>query len=388
MKVFYHINELGEQGYDILPVILQTCRKVKVWSPSASMMDSIYNKKVSLPNSPLLTSGDFLELLQDGHVQILGRKEWLTNHNSRKDRKWTYAKWNNEFDNKVRDYAIKDITNQTYSEKRVVLFDEEEGYAWADKIIGNQDEISKGKINFIRDLLVENQFPLGINEQLKRCENEAEKIHLILRMAYNHIDALNKSKANKTIDSRFWEKVSCGLCGNEFQHLFFKSADHFKNQKFIEILDFLKSITKPRNAEEIKKFRNSKNSALVFDEIERMLDLDIPASSILSSESRDNLDRMPSFIETLVPKGLLDSGITLLGVIFTLATFQFNPISYSGIILSLLPQFRNIASKNSILPAKDYTGFISPFLLAHDTGSPTYKQMEEMLDRFKEIKIN
>jgi len=115
MRIFCHISEFVDEGYSVLPALLCMTEKVTLWSPPPRQMAAAHERGRSL-----FSHEHLLEWVRDGHVQILGRKEWLTDPASRVDHPFEFAPWHERFDGEVAKWGLEDLDKADQSQKRVV----------------------------------------------------------------------------------------------------------------------------------------------------------------------------------------------------------------------------------------------------------------------------
>jgi len=208
---FCHLSEYGEQSFTNLHRLLAISSPLVVWAPSGREIDASYQRGMSPINSK-----QFLELVDRGHIQVVGREEWLLNQSFRDRHPREEAHWYPEFDQ-----VIKERWYASGTEVRVMP--PERGYEYAEKIVGRpQNEIPKRRIyNRIIRMYNETLFdpshpkiPLGTmqkaarvsagiqNSNMKRKEGlQRRAIALeVLRDARNHLDAVSDSDS----DLPFW----------------------------------------------------------------------------------------------------------------------------------------------------------------------------------------
>lgn len=396
MKLFSHITELGFDGYHLLPVSLMVTDRVMLWTPNSKDINAAYDDFTQLQPgkaNPLLRSGDILELVKDNRVQILGREKWLRDPKSRIGHSYKSSEWDEDFDDIIREYGVQDAQkNSDPTNYRVRFVEEEEGFKWADRILMRTSKKSQKLVESIDHLIESEQLPYGVAEKVKIHGSKEKQIRVVLRDMRNHYDAFKLCGADKTIDGSEWEKLIVTGLKDELKR---DSKGHtepvlLSDDHVLQVLDTLKSIAgeKPRNAEQIKKLIDSERGKTLREEFDKLIRVDdFTTHEILSSELRANLDKIPSYFKSLIPGGLLDRGITVLGLGFSLATFAFNAQSAMGLLVASLPVIKEHAVQKSLIPTKNYEGFRTPFILAYNRKNPTYNQMKELYERFKTMKL-
>src|SRR6266478_7594838 len=127
METFCHINELGAHGWDSLRTLVLASGRVSIWAPSA-----LYLKHLRAEQPMLPTPDELLWYVRNGHVQILARKDWLSNPEARNASRWPFAKWAGEFDEEILGLWQDDLNKGlTSTAAHVRAMPAEGGRAWA-----------------------------------------------------------------------------------------------------------------------------------------------------------------------------------------------------------------------------------------------------------------
>jgi len=370
MKAFSHITELGGDGYGVLPAVLLLADRTVLWTPSRADIDNAYKNGKSF-----LRHEDILEFLSDGYVQIMGRKKWLTDPESRKGHQWKDPSWDINFDGKICDIAIQD-KGFNAAEQRVLLVEPERGYTWADQQLKQRSEISRKRKEFLVARIRNRNLPPGILRKIDKLESQEEKLRIALRDIRNHCDAFKLSKSDVTIDGPLWAECLEFVLGNEL-----KKESRFGNvvpskDHFYAFLDLLLSIASIKNAEHLKKLLCNSKRVQIREEFSKILADDLPVSALLSGEFSQFKE--PGILKSIVPNSLIDKGITLSGVAVAIAGLQLAFLPLLGLVIAVSPIAKELAVKYSVLPIKGYKGPMFPFMLAYGVKSPTYKQIAEM----------
>ena len=162
---FCHISEFGGEKADVtfegaalLPVMLFLSKHLTLFAPSARQFSEAFTKGESL-----LAPEDLLELVQRHRIQIVGRRAWLTSPASRMNSNWKHAPWMSEFDDPIAEMALADELLPLW-DRRVVLADPEDGWAWADKQLAAQSDHAITA----RALLARKELPPGFIEKAGR----------------------------------------------------------------------------------------------------------------------------------------------------------------------------------------------------------------------------
>jgi len=180
-RTFCHISEYGADGYANLHRLVATSSPLVLWAPSSQLLAS---------SDCLLSESDFIKLIEERKIRIIGREKWLTSKDFRNSYKWPGAWWNSKVDGAILSMVQSDATLKL-SERRVAVAEDERGETWAREFLAaNPDAIAK-----IHGALTANdanrQFPQGVVETARRLASKPEVLaHSIVRDAYNHEDAI------------------------------------------------------------------------------------------------------------------------------------------------------------------------------------------------------
>lgn len=135
MRLFCHISEFEENGWESLPVMLFCSERVTLWSPSASSVNAAY-----LSGRSIFRAGEILELVREGYIQVMGRRQWLTDPEVRRQSNYPHARWDPTFDTAISDIGLAEKKNNILTLHRRVLFvGPEDGYHWADQVLNSNN---------------------------------------------------------------------------------------------------------------------------------------------------------------------------------------------------------------------------------------------------------
>jgi hypothetical protein len=209
-RTFCHISDYKAAGYANLHRLIAGSKPLVLWAPSSVM----FREHSSVPVK------DFLHLLEQGHVRIVGREKWLLERGCREMRasEWAAAAWDDEFDGAIYRTYIRDL-HVPAAEKRVIIAEDEPGQVWAERTLS----ADPGQVDFWQRVLdrpdAEDFVPGGTLEAITRERMDAETATLrILRDARNHGQAVKDADAEvpfllSRTDTRFLDILTDGRLG-------------------------------------------------------------------------------------------------------------------------------------------------------------------------------
>jgi hypothetical protein len=182
-RTFFHIDEYGEAGVAYLPSILCLNNSTVLWSPAPLLLK--HSKGV-------VGTKELLELIEKRHVSIIGRPQWFDRSWRNRSGAWEFAKWEDEFDRKLADFANED-SNESFSNKRVIIAPEEKGFELASSRLAEQPDL---KLELTKKF-EEGFLPIGILEKARRAKSNKQNVEVqILRDVFNHQRAIVDAHAN------------------------------------------------------------------------------------------------------------------------------------------------------------------------------------------------
>ena len=371
MNTFCHIAEFDFAGYQALPVMLYLSDQVVVWSPSARQLQVAYDA-----DTTILRPGDIVELVQDGHLQVIGRKHWLTDPASRATSRFEYATWVPQFDGVLSEIAIReDNAGIVPRDRHVRIAHDEPGYAWADQILSSSDSLSKDIVRRAKERLKRRAFPVGTLEKIEKERTVNSKLRVALRDVCNHREAFLESSADLSLEydvaaeaiSELYPKVPPSQ-----QELTVPSMSRFR-----EIVELLASVNRPRNAENLKNLLKTRDRSLVAREFGELMKSQYAVSQLLAAQIAVSGEE-PAFLKSLLPTSTFGKIVTVAGLALGFATFQFTAEPIISLIVSVIGAVEGLAEKISIIPASSYRGPRLPFIFAYGTKRPRYRQIKEM----------
>jgi hypothetical protein len=203
-STFCHISEYVTEsvdfdphdGYQNLHRMIAASSPLNLWSPS-----SHYLRRTNCQ----VSARDFVSLVEDGYVRVLGRRAWIYNVDGFRDNHdWPGARWDGYVDGAIRAiHESEDRARTPDAARRVVVARDEQGYQSARELLAEHPE-------WIRPLYIafldreSGQIPPGTLEAVDRdlakgrhgdAEEEVAAALTIMRDAHNHGEAAKDAGA-------------------------------------------------------------------------------------------------------------------------------------------------------------------------------------------------
>jgi hypothetical protein len=182
---FQLVNEFPDTGPRTLGQLLCTSRLTVVWGPVYSQMDAAFKSGQSL-----LSPEFFLELLEreNSPVRVASRAEWLRDkafRNRLASTGWAGAKWQDGFDDRIRDVLDDDLRKNLPAEsKRVVVAPPDSGWERAGEVLSRSNKKTKRQLELIANDPC--TLPSGIAQRIERSRENHHPIEALLRDVLNH----------------------------------------------------------------------------------------------------------------------------------------------------------------------------------------------------------
>lgn len=206
LPTFCHISELGELGYQSLRRMIALSSPLYLWAPSSVMLK---NPNTTVPPA------EFLRYLEQGHIRIIARHEWLTDPRFRNHHFWSGAAWDPTIDGRIRAIYEEDADLKSESDRRVVSAGEATGRLKAEEYLEEHPGSLQEWERILSGPLAEQNIPPGTLDAARR---EARKdlrsaALLLLGAAHNHGDAMREAGAQvpillSTQDSKFLDLIA------------------------------------------------------------------------------------------------------------------------------------------------------------------------------------
>jgi hypothetical protein len=204
---FQLVNEFPDTGPRTLGQLLCVSRVTVVWGPVHSQMEAAFNSGQSL-----LSPKFFLDLLEreNSPVRVVSRGEWLRDKSFRNRfarTEWADTKWQDGFDDRIRDVLDDDLRRNVPSEsRRVVVAAPDSGWERASEVLSRCDEQTKLELERIAD--EPTSLPSGIAKRIERTRNSRHPMEALLRDVLNHDAARREAGAHTSfLDQQYLSLV-------------------------------------------------------------------------------------------------------------------------------------------------------------------------------------
>ncbi|MEV4619121.1 hypothetical protein AB0J74_10510 [Asanoa sp. NPDC049573] len=183
LPTFCHISDFGEYGYRRLHRMIAISQPLTLWSPSSVLLRS---KACSV--SP----DDFVKLVENGTVRIVGRESWLLDRSFRDRHHWDGARWDPKIDGAIRDIFHEDhLGGGARRHPRVAVAPDAGGRQWAAGFLDEHPE----QLGFWEGVIVgdrpQDRIPAGTFESIQKMPWDPRgAVEYLLGSARNHGQAL------------------------------------------------------------------------------------------------------------------------------------------------------------------------------------------------------
>lgn len=253
MRMFFHVNEFDQYGYNALPLLIYMFDKLVVWSPISEMLDR---------GDTFINSRGLLELIDRGNIQIAGREFWF----SRSRSAVPFTKFDEEL---MLLHKKSNCCNKR--DTPIFLVAEESGSKWATKIVSSPSSkhkniVKKAKL-YLNDL---DRIPKGVRDRIAKTETADAKLLMLLQLAKNTIRAVEETECDNTIcwneDIRDFEFIV-----DEKITVPQSAFGQIDAYKYRQMLDYLVSVAEIKDFKSFAKELEKKDAVQVRDEISRIL---------------------------------------------------------------------------------------------------------------------
>jgi hypothetical protein len=411
---FCHISDYGRDGFRNLHRMVAASSPLVVWAPSGLELDDRYER-----DECSLNSRQFLNLVNDGHIQVVGRRWWLTEPRERNAQPRQEAHWKEGFDDVLLAMYEEDTRLGAPQRARVRIMPPESGYDFADEQLGPINERIRNRrlYNRVLQLYRDNKVPVGTAEKAtrkaaeithrntKKAERQKKRVLVreILRDARNHVDAVRMSEAHVP----FWsidDGQFIGLLDGNDERFRQEQAEvapashHYFTDYLKQSLELLREFervasgqgTDLRNHKNLAGFLGSDGHAELIDWLklhaERSRFLDLTDEQIRKSmlmHLREGIGRdvarrnLGNILQLPVQRYLrliqaLDM-LTTVGAALASRTDIVNWVSFGLLLI--------VVVERTIIP-EDYEGFRWPFFYAfgEKPNAATLKEMRQFIE--------
>jgi hypothetical protein len=190
MKTFCHINEYAPEQFDCLSAMILASDKITLHSLSGVVLDQARHAR-AFPFS----NREVLDLVNAGHVQVSARESWFDKRH-RSKHPWPGAVWVADLDDELSRLAQNEGAKDDVDRAPVFVLPEETGHTRALE----QEEKRTKEYERAAELLESRAVPTGTLQKLAKLTKKSDKIKMILRDAYNHVDVQKRLRAQLPIE--------------------------------------------------------------------------------------------------------------------------------------------------------------------------------------------
>jgi hypothetical protein len=187
---FFHINDYDAAGYAALPRLIAISYPLVIWAPSGLLLEKCYYDK---QNACSISPKQFIELIEECHVQIIGREEWF-DKDARNKHRWAGAHWHDGFDDSIL-AILRERRDAPPEQQSVRIVEKEDGPDWAENYLKSKPS---RVLNTITQLIREQKVPEGVRQKslgFLEQGNEREAVQTVLRDLRNHVRAITLARA-------------------------------------------------------------------------------------------------------------------------------------------------------------------------------------------------
>lgn len=383
MNAFYHIEEFGEDRYNLLPIMAYCFNHSVIWAPNMLKLESAYKNGKSF-----FSPHDVLELIEGRHIQVIARERWYYKEERFKPNAFQSPDWLDGVDNTLRDYAIAD-QQKANVDKRVIIAPEEKGNKLSEKIMGSKRRKDLQLVEFVRQQMQDDNIPERIKQRIKIEQfNEDEAVKFILRSSINNNDAFNITGAQFPTMS---DHADVFLKYMEHTDSGYKDSQRMLSlEQTMSIIDSLRVImslsTTTLTPKKLKKLINSNQKPnFINDDFERFVE----KSSMGSVPSTNKiLYTIFSGVKSDIDKITYGKGplffdiISLISLTVSLITCCLQPSIQNAIGLALNSPASSSVSRLTLNPPSKVS-FNLPYLFAFGTNTPSYRKMKKLYESLK-----
>ncbi|HKB50131.1 MAG TPA: hypothetical protein VKC63_01730 [Solirubrobacterales bacterium] len=384
-RVFSHIAEFNEAGYQSIPALAFVAKPLILWSPSGSQITSAKAEGVSV-----LGPDDLLALVRKSFVRIHGREEWLTSQEhrevQRKKTRWPHARWS-DFDDGLCEIANDDRAKPA-NERRVFFSEPDGGGEWAEGQFERDTSAAALVCALVEDPEVRAKLPAGTCEKIERAKDVQAATKAVLRDIHNHAAAFSEARAISVEPPAFAPLIS-QLAGDVIEARD-PAASPGRRSALEETLEMFTTLLEEREAptdlsevEELLRLRFEDPRIEI--EIGSLLAEPSSAAWLDSQIAHDKAARRAW--DEIFPADKWDVDRAWVFIAALMAGFEVSLGAVGAAAYRFLPRVlpagKTLARRQSL--ALDFEGPRVPFLLAYGQETPTYAQIGEMRGLLQEF---
>lgn len=380
MRLFTHISDFAD-GYASLPAMLVLSREVTVWAPSGYELEESHRR-----GSPICPKS-FLRLVDRGSIRVLARDWWYEDRQRREDHPYPGARWMPSFDS-----ALATMRNQDerydLSERQVATFRKEAGPTWARRQISQETAAASraGKRVAAKPM----ELPSGIREKARRAAAGPDRLLAVLRDVKNHDEAFRLSGAHMPAGPSLHAEAVPDILGSKpVRTLELEDSDQVTPERLVDTLRLLK-VLRAKRLSRRRSFARLLCSAEM-DDLRRELSAfliadDKPVAWSLRSQVDKGLPARDVRLKRMVARGVksdfYEDRLALTKAAVAIAGAGFAP---QAALVSFLGRLGGTFRGLSLLPARDYTGPVWPFLI--DGRRARYRSIERLIRELEDLDL-
>ena len=383
MKSYCHIEEFGVNRYEFLPVMAYCFEKTAIWGPDFCAMKQSHDRGKSF-----FSPSNFLELVDKGHIQVMGREDWFC-RKERSSGKFAVSSWLEGFDNVLRDWGWED-RKEALNFRRVIMEPPATGEEEAVKMLNSKLKKDKTYIDFVKKQISQSNLPTRPLKNANKAESDEEKLLSVLKSAHNNRIAFEHSKAEIPIVLENSDVYLENIFQKQQSRLKVKSTSNNDFDRVSEILSILQRFNIRKDPDEFIKNLESNERKTISKEFSAIIELDVPVTALFSRAVRSDIDRYRNSQKN----NILSTGVSLASLILALVLFQtpafftYQDIFVSaGLILSMYPALKGISEQRGLMPARgENIEYRLPYVFSAGSANPNLINMLALYDQLQENK--
>ncbi len=375
MNIFCHISEFGPEGMQLVPSMAFVSERLTLWAPAHGLVQEAQHRGHSF-----LGPDDLLALVENGHLQVMVRRRWLTDRKYRASvaRVYPLAAWVEEYDGRLRAIARED-EGRLQEDRRVLFAPKADGEEWAEAVLASSDPEDVSRVTQVWALYRSGRYPVGTRQKLERVKGSGEAARVLLAYVRNHTKAFEDAGADRLAllsDEADIYARTLPMAARPAE----KSRAKEDAGRLLELLQLLCDLSRPRNSRELHQLLERDDRKQLLVEAKSLLASDTPAYELLLDQIRAGTPSKPALLGDTV----IDRHITASGLLLALSSWEFAPSPILGIISALAAPGYRALRREGLVSLPDYSGPSLPFALAFNKTQPTYREIAHVVGRLLE----
>jgi hypothetical protein len=188
MKVFCHINEHRELGWENLRAMVLAYDSPVIWAPSFAYLLHARRTNPRLPDPQ-----EVMTYIEMKRLRVMGRTWWFRKTEKRANHDWKFAREWTEYDQKLETWRRQDELQAQPSSARVRALADEKGEQWAKRQLKSRRVSARS----IAANIAKVELPKGALEKIRGKTTPSAQATLLLKDIKNHSDAFRRSGADR-----------------------------------------------------------------------------------------------------------------------------------------------------------------------------------------------